>query len=338
VSEDTLVSNSTDGTWERSYTADVGGIAVTDVLRSPLAPVQFIDTVTLPPGWSVRQESNGDMSLLDGVGEVTGHVSAPVAVDAAGTPVLVQRTLAPGNRILTDILHTAGVTVYPITVDPYHYMGGELTDVGQGARGNEHFNWRSATQYLYHYHKEFPVNEDGTQSADFRYIEDAEVPVRLSQSLNGRQVRNVFSLRLLERPIGYDERMALEVTLRCKVNVPRSKDPACPGVPDFKFDNRSKPSDWRALYNNPDPRPGTVNKAITPDIRLPALPSSVTRQRYFFEVYVRPYLPDGENGELIPGGDTGKYRTYDVTCVRNADPETGQRCYFDRSVPPGSGG
>jgi streptogramin lyase len=94
------------------------GFAMDTVLRSVQSPQQLSFRVELPEGASLVQAKDGSGAvevIKDGV--AIARIAAPVARDAAGTPVPVSMGVS-GDTLTLSIDDSSGAFQYPIEVDP----------------------------------------------------------------------------------------------------------------------------------------------------------------------------------------------------------------------------
>jgi RHS repeat-associated protein len=92
-------------------------------LRLPLAPGQDA---------TLRAAADGGADVLDGMGRVVAHVTAPTALDAAGRPVRVSMT-ADATALTLNVPHRDQEVEYPVLVDPIYEdwesgPGGQYSD------------------------------------------------------------------------------------------------------------------------------------------------------------------------------------------------------------------
>lgn len=301
-SPDTLRSVSLDAQWTRFYRAQPGGIGTFDVLQSPLAPTEFRTSVALAPGWQLSLQPDSSITITDGAGQARGHIAAVSATDLVGTRVPTSVSIEGGNTIVARVSHGLSY-VYPVEVDPYHYVGGFIED---------DYRWRQETQHLKH----------GTYNPQTGQVEvDADVRVDLRVNAVGLYSNNaqvIIDLSLAYRAPGRDDTFGAYIKIQCKRNIAGQKDPKC---------SSSLGSDEYYIYDEPDDY--RQRFTFSPYIRLENLPPPGERRKYFYEVLVKPFVSDGQNGDLEP--DAGKYRTYDLTC-------TSDGCFFDRNEETGKGG
>jgi hypothetical protein len=330
---------STSSTWTRYYRAEPDGIEVTDVLTGSPAPgvdngpivdgpLGFSEVVQLPASdWSMSLQPDNEVLILDGAGNQQGFIKPATATDAFGRdiPVTVQLARNDGTTgafasepgiswLYTYSLQTVDVTTaaYPLTIDPYYYRGGRITNNG--------YTWIQNKSVVSHYH--------GTNCAGGMCeseVTDGSISVDITQRTMGISSYNtqwdVVVQQVGARPAGYVNGFYLSTfSLRCKVNIAGSTDPYCNGRssadPDFTFSN----SDLRTRYE------------FTPYMKVPNATTDKDHH-YFFEIHIVPHF---QEDPYTDPGNRGKFRSYDISCdsKRGLSPF---ECYFDEKRPTGTG-
>jgi RHS repeat-associated protein len=120
------------------------------LLRSVNSPQELSFRVGLPQGARLTQAKHGPGAVQVKVaGDTVASVLAPVAHDAAGTPVAVSMGLS-GDTLTLKVNHRAGDYRYPIAIDP------TVTDT------KLHFEWEGGN---WSFETDFPSNYKGSESA-----------------------------------------------------------------------------------------------------------------------------------------------------------------------------
>lgn len=91
-----------------------GGLESVYQLRAPESPERLTNTFTLPDGASLEATPDGGAWVVQGDQAVV-NVNPPVAVDAAGNPVVATMTVN-GDELELDVSHSDSKTAYPIAV------------------------------------------------------------------------------------------------------------------------------------------------------------------------------------------------------------------------------
>lgn len=94
----------------------VGGVELSDQIRSSEAPQELHFALKLPAGAALHPDGGGGAEVIRG-GETLARVSSPNAVDAQGAEVPVEMAV-DGNSLVVKVNHREGEYAYPILVDP----------------------------------------------------------------------------------------------------------------------------------------------------------------------------------------------------------------------------
>ncbi|HSK51083.1 MAG TPA: DUF6531 domain-containing protein, partial [Solirubrobacterales bacterium] len=97
------------------------GVELFDQLRAAESPETLRFNFDLPAGAKVQASEDGGAEVLLSDGKPLGHVSAPTAVDAAGTVVPVHMEVE-GSTLVLDVKHRDKDFLYPILVDPEYQV------------------------------------------------------------------------------------------------------------------------------------------------------------------------------------------------------------------------
>lgn len=115
---------------------DVDGASLDTILRSQRSPQTLYFAVHVPAGATLEGDGRGGARIVS-EGQTIAEVPAPSAVDAAGTPVPVEMSIAHDTLVL-NVNHQAGEYEAPITVDPQVYDTAFPTS--WGVNTNWHFH------------------------------------------------------------------------------------------------------------------------------------------------------------------------------------------------------
>lgn len=88
------------------------------VLEGPESPREYRYDLDVPPGGQVVENPDGSVDVLDAQGNVTKHVKAPWAYDAAGREVPTYFEVDPETGELVQVVDPERTTVLPIVADP----------------------------------------------------------------------------------------------------------------------------------------------------------------------------------------------------------------------------
>jgi len=94
----------------------VGGVELSDQIRSSEAPQELHFALKLPAGAALHADGGGGADVTRD-GNTLARVPSPTAVDAQGAEVPVEMEVA-GNSLVVKINHREGEYAYPILVDP----------------------------------------------------------------------------------------------------------------------------------------------------------------------------------------------------------------------------